>query len=199
MYYYKDMLLKQILLTFLALLLTINNAFAFVSCQPKYDSDKRSLPSKRGSCGVCHINPSGSGPQNAFGTAFKNAGFMITDELVAKFPELFQQPKDKPPSNPEGAGVSSSGQAVAPPVIKRIKPKSVKINVQSMASIMGKNFVDGAKAFIDNNEVVTTFKSKVLLVIDFILNSVGKHELKVKNPDGQESNTIEVKTNPPKK
>lgn len=178
------MKLKQIILFCSIGLLITNNAFAFVNCQSKYDSDKRSLPSKRGNCSVCHINPAGGGPQNEFGIAFKQNGFMLTDELVAKFPNLFQKPIP-----------SSGGNQVQQPSprIKRIKPNKVKINVQSMVSITGKNFVSGAKAFIDGSEVLTTFKSNVKLVIDFILNTVGIHEIKVQNPDGQESEAVKIK------
>ena len=173
----------------LIILFSGNTAFAFINCQSKYDGDKRSLASLRGSCGVCHINPNGSGPQNAFGTAFKQAGFKITDELVAQFPNLFKKPDITPPSSDQ---TSSGAVAVSSPVIKRIKPKSFKINLQTMASIMGQNFVDGSKAFIDNNEVLTTFKSKVLLLIDFVLKNSGVHEVKVKNPDEQDSNVVKI-------
>ena len=177
---------KQIILVFLLLLTTfspLSYAYAHPNCQLKYDSNKRSLPALRGMCNVCHIDPNGGGPTNEFGAAFKSAGFMITDDLIAKFPALFQQD-----NNPQA---SSSG--VLKPIIKRIKPKAVKTNVQTMISIMGKNFVDGAKTFIDNNEAVTTFKSNVLLIVDFILDSVGTHDVKVQNPDEQESNTVKIK------
>jgi len=60
------MKMKKLFVACLISILMINNAFAFINCQPKYDNDKRSLPALRGSCGVCHINPNGSGPQNAF-------------------------------------------------------------------------------------------------------------------------------------
>ncbi|GEM_PF-2494800 len=185
---------KSIILVFLVSILCISNAFAFINCQPKYDNDKRALPSLKGSCGVCHINPTGSGPQNAFGTAFKQAGFKITDELVAQFPNLFKKP-DVQPTPPLPSGQTSSGgivTATSPPVIKRIKPKAVKANLQAMASIIGQNFVSDSKALIDNNEVLTTFKSKVLLLIDFVLNSTSVHEVKVKNPDEQESNVVKL-------
>ena len=186
------MKLKQIILVFLVLVIVfspLSYAYAFSNCQVKYDSDKRSLPTLRGMCNICHLNANGSGPQNEFGTAFKNAGFKITDEIVAKFPDLFQ--KQTPDNNPP-SGSTSSGE-LPKPVIKRIKPKKVKTNVQTMISILGKNFIDGAKTFVDNNEVITTFKSNVLLIADFILNTVGKHEVKVENPDGQESNTVKIK------
>lgn len=174
---------KKLILSFSISVLTINNAFAFPNCQVKYDSDKRSLPSLRGKCNVCHISPNGGGPTNDFGGAFAQAGFKITDELVAKFPNLFQQAQLTPTPVTGGA-----------PIIKRIKPKAVKVNVQSMISIMGQNFIDGAKAFIDSNEVMTTFKSNMLLIVDFILNTVGIHEVKVKNLDGQESNSVKLKS-----
>ena len=179
------MKLKQIILIFLTVIITfipLSYAYAFSNCQFKYDNDKRALPALKGMCNICHLNANGSGPENEFGAAFKNAGFKITDDLVAKFPNLFQKQTSD----------SSSGQAPKP-VIKRIKPKKVKINVQTMISIMGKNFVDGAKTFVDNNEVITTFKSNVLLIVDFILNTAGNHDVKVQNPDEQESNVVKVK------
>ena len=182
---------KQIILVFLLLLIIfspLSNAYAFSNCQVKYDSDKRSLPALRGMCNVCHLSTNGGGPQNEFGTAFKNAGFKITDELVAQFPNLFQKPQD----NNSSSGITSSSGAPKP-VIKRINPNKVKTNVQTMISIMGKNFVSGTKAFIDNNEAVTTFKSNVLLFADFILNTTGMHNVKVQNPDEQESNTVKLK------
>lgn len=182
--------LKQIILIFLTFLLTTKSAFAFVSCQPKYDSDKRSLPSLRGKCNICHISPNGSGPQNEFGQAFAKAGFKITDDLVTKFPNLFQKQEESPKPLPSP---SPASEEALKPQIKRIKPNSFKVNVQSTASILGQNFASGTKAFIDNNEVLTTVKSNVLLIIKFVLSSGGSHEVKVKTPDGQESNTVKVR------
>ena len=185
------MKLKQIIFAFFLLFLIsgLNNAYAFSNCQVKYDSDKRSIPALRGMCNVCHLNVNGSGPENEFGTAFKNAGFKITDDLVAKFPNLFQkQTSGNPPSTS-----SSSGGEAPKPVIKRIKPTKVKTNVQTMISIIGRNFVNGAKTFVDDNEVITTFKSNILLFADFILNTTGAHDVKVHNPDEQESNTVKIK------
>ena len=182
------MKLKQIILLLsLMFIFSHNNALAFQNCQFKYDDNKRSLPALRGMCNICHLSANGGGPQNEFGTAFKKAGFKITDELVAQFPALFQKLKD---------ASSSSGGIVLKPGIKRIKPNKVKVNIQTMVSIMGKNFVDGAKAFVDDNEVVTTFKSNILLFADFILNTVGNHEVKIQNPDGQESNVVKVMAHP---
>lgn len=178
--------LKQItLLISLMFIFSPYNAFAFNNCQFKYDGDKRALPQFKGMCNICHLNENGTGPQNEFGMAFAAAGFKITDDLVTKFPNLFQKPKDNS---------SSSGGEAPKPVIKRIKPTTVKTNVQTMISIMGKNFVNGAKAFIDDNETVTTFKSNVLLFADFILNSTGVHNITVQNPDEQKSNTVKLKS-----
>lgn len=173
---------KKFIFCFLvSLLLTLsyNNSFAFVNCQGKYDSDKRALPSLKGNCGVCHINPSGSGPQNEFGMAFKAAGFMITDELVAQFPTLFKQADETSES--------------ALPFINRIKPKTFVVGKETVIMIKGKNFVEGVKAFIDNNEVITNFKSSMLLIVNFLFDVVGTHELKVQNPDSTESNTVNLK------
>lgn len=182
---------KKVILIFLTFLVSCNSAFSFSNCQVKYDSHPRALALFKGMCNVCHLNVNGSGPQNEFGRAFANAGFKITDDLITKFPEFFQKPKEETPP----ANISSSSSAGGPvtPVIQRIKPKKVKVNVPSMIQIMGQNFVNGAIAFIDNNEVITTFKSKTRLLIDFTLNSIGLHDVKVKNPDGQESNTSMIK------
>ena len=193
------MKLNQIISFFLALIITFSTlsyAYAFSNCQVKYDSDKRSIPALRGMCNVCHLSPNGAGPQNEFGAAFKSAGFKITDELVAKFPDFFQKQapsnNPSPSTTPPPAATSSSGETLKP-IIKRINPNKVKANVQTMISIMGKNFVNGAKTFVDSNEVITTFKSNVLLIANFILSTVGTHDVKVQNPDGQESNTVKVR------
>src|SRR5438477_470995 len=138
------MKLKQIILISCQVLLacSVHSAYAFSNCQVKYDSDKRSIPALRGMCNVCHLSENGSGPQNEFGRAFASAGFKITDELVAKFPNFFQKQ-------------ISDNTVTEKPFIKRIKPNKIKTNVQTMISIMGQNFVSGAKTFVDNNEVIT--------------------------------------------
>ena len=177
------MIFKKLLIVCLCILLSTNNVFAFQNCQLKYDNDKRSLPSLRGNCSICHLNnPNGGGPRTEFGNAFAEAGFKITDEIVSKFPNLFQKPQsnESPSSSPA-------------PHIGKIKPKAVKVNAQSMISIIGKNFTEGTKAFIGNNQVLTTFKSNMLLIIDFVLDTLGLHDLKVENPDEQGSNTKKVK------
>ena len=182
-------------------LLSIQNAYAFSNCQVKYDSDKRALSSLKGMCNVCHLSPSGSGPQNEFGRAFANAGFMITDDLVKKFPNFFQksEPKEEQPAplpSPQAPSTGSSSepstQAVVPS-IKRMKPLVFKINTKAMASIFGDNFIQGTKVFVDNNEVLTSVKSNMLLLINFMLGSTGEHNVQVKNLNGQESNTVKVK------
>lgn len=179
-------------------LLSIQNAYAFSNCQVKYDSDKRALSSLKGMCNVCHISPSGSGPQNEFGRAFANAGFMITDDLVKKFPNLFQKPESKeeeptPLPSPQAPPISSSPPPIQAPSIKRMKPLVFKINTKAMASIFGDNFIQGTKTFVDNNEVLTSVKSNMLLLINFMLSSTGEHNVQVKNPNGQESNIIKIK------
>lgn len=180
---------KQIILVLLVYLLTIDKSYAFVNCQNKYDSDSRSLPSLRGNCGVCHINSGGGGPRTQFGNAFQAAGFMITNELVEKFPNLFKKPTEPTPAD----NGSSGSPVLDSPLIKRLKPNSVKANKETMIAIKGTNFIDGVKAFVDNNEVAATFKSNVLLIINFVFDTVGIHEVKVQNPDGTESNTVNIK------
>ena len=182
------MMLKYAFLLLLSFVITVNCSFAFVNCQPKYDNHPRALSKFKGSCGVCHINPSGSGPQNEFGKAFKGAGFKITDELVSQFPELFKQEKEGETSSND---INGSGTKAAP-VIKRTRPKKSFVNVQSMLKIKGENFIEGVKAFINENEAVTNFRSSMLLIVDVLFDSLGVNELKVKNPDGQESNTITI-------
>ena len=168
----------------------LNNAQAFSNCQFKYDNDKRALPKFKGMCNVCHLSENGSGPQNEFGRAFVAAGFMITDDFVEKFPQLFKQPDETPSTS---SGSVNQDIDIGSPSIKRVKPSKVRINLQSMATVIGNNFAEGSKAFIDNIEVLTTFKSKFKLIIEFILNSTGQHELKVKNSDGKESNSVNIK------
>lgn len=153
-----------------------------------YASDKRSLPSLRDKCSVCHISSAGGGPRNQFGIAFQAAGFMITDSLVQRFPDRFKQDA----SSSGGTSDNSSGSNLAPSV-KRVKPVSFMINVQSMLTIIGKDFVSGSKALIDNKEADTTFKSGIKLIVNFILNTAGAHEVKVRNPDGQESKSVKIK------
>ncbi|OGI18357.1 MAG: hypothetical protein A3B68_04810 [Candidatus Melainabacteria bacterium RIFCSPHIGHO2_02_FULL_34_12] len=182
--------LLSILPVSLLFLFAVTESKAFVNCQPKYDNDKRSLSSLKGKCSVCHVDASGNGPQNEFGRGFKAAGFMITDDLVAKFPQLFKQPDETPSTS---SGSVNQDIDIGSPSIKRVKPSKVRINLQSMATVIGNNFAEGSKAFIDNIEVLTTFKSKFKLIIEFILNSTGQHELKVKNSDGKESNSVNIK------
>ncbi len=180
---------KQIILVLLVYLLTIDKSYAFVNCQNKYDSDKRALQSLKGNCGVCHINSGGGGPRTKFGDAFQSAGFMITDELVEKFPDLFKKPTEPIPTD----NGSSGSPVLDSPLIKRLKPNIVKANKETTITIKGINFVDGVKAFVDNNEVAATFKSNVLLIINFIFDTAGIHEVKVQNPDGTESNSVNIK------
>ncbi len=181
-----DMQKIKLLLFFLIFLLTINAGYAFSNCQFKYDSDKRSLPELRGMCNVCHFSPNGAGPQNEFGRAFKGAGFKITDQLVKQFPEFFKQPEDNSQNSP-------GTEEPLSPSITRIKPPKVKIGSMIALKIQGKNFIEGAKALIDNNETLTTFKSNILLIVNFVFNAAGIHEIKVQNPDGSESNTVKIK------
>lgn len=181
-------MLKQFISAFLLFALTISSAFAFVNCQWTYDNDKRSLPSKRGNCAVCHVDTAGRGPQNEFGKAFLKAGKKITNELVAQFPDLFIQS--------EGG---STGPTPKAPLVKRVKPKKVRVNTQSRLKVKGKNFVSDSIALIDENEVLTTFKSNMLLILDVVLDKLGVHTLKVRNPDEQESNTVKVKAKQNKK
>ena len=176
--------MKKIPILVLAFLISTSIAYAFANCLQKYSSHPRSLPSQRNNCGICHLNASGSGPQNAFGMAFANAGFQITDNLITNFPELFTQT-----TNEDNNDTNEN----LPPKIKRIKPTKVKINIPSMAKIQGINFTDGIKVLIDKSEVTTTFQSDMLLFIDFTLTTVGDHLITVQNPDGQESNTKTIR------
>lgn len=191
------MKLKNIIAVVLINLIFINNAFAFSNCQFKYDNDKRSLPSLRGKCSVCHISPNGAGPQNEFGRAFGANGFKITDDLVKRFPNFFQKSNEESQPTPTAENPALGGSPPlstlqAPPTIKRIKPNKIKANIQSMISILGQNFVNGSKAIIDGNETLTIFKSNVLVIIDIVLNKIGMHEIKVKNPDNKESNSVKL-------
>lgn len=57
-----------------------------------FAADPFSRPELRSKCSTCHINPQGGGPRNTFGKAFAAAGFKITPQLRAKFPDRFLPP-----------------------------------------------------------------------------------------------------------
>lgn len=54
-----------------------------------YAADPQAKAEMRRDCGVCHVNSAGGGARNAFGQAFQANGLKITDELRAKFPDVF--------------------------------------------------------------------------------------------------------------
>jgi hypothetical protein len=62
------------------------------AAHPEYLSRLQDDPFSRsdvGSCGNCHVDPTGGGARNAFGIAFENLGHEITPMLRADFPDRF--------------------------------------------------------------------------------------------------------------
>ncbi len=55
----------------------------------RYDADPLAKAELRGKCSVCHIEDDGYGPLNAFGKAFAESGYRITDGLRSQSPDLF--------------------------------------------------------------------------------------------------------------
>ena len=75
-----------------------------------FAADPYSRPELRSKCSVCHINPAGGGERNEFGKAFAAAGFKITPELRAAWPDRFVQPGQ--PAPPRVTFVSESQHQV---------------------------------------------------------------------------------------
>jgi len=55
----------------------------------RYDADPLSKADLKGKCSVCHVEEDGFGPLNAFGKAFVESGYRITDGLRSQAPDLF--------------------------------------------------------------------------------------------------------------
>lgn len=55
----------------------------------RYDADPLAKAELKGKCSVCHIEEDGYGPLNAFGKAFEESGYRITDGLRSQSPDLF--------------------------------------------------------------------------------------------------------------
>jgi len=71
-----------------------------------YNNDPYSRTEHHNDCLICHQDYPG-GPRTDFGLAFAAAGYQITDELRASFPDLFitqpEQPPTQPPTTPTRA------------------------------------------------------------------------------------------------
>ena len=65
-------------------------ALAKPAFMDRYNNDPYSKPELQGKCTVCHIGKGGA-ERNDFGEAFEDAGYRITPQLRARFPELFKQ------------------------------------------------------------------------------------------------------------
>lgn len=186
---------KRILVLFTAILLSTGIAYAFSNCMDIYNKHPRAIPKFKNDCSICHLNKNGTGPQNAFGRAFADSGFKITNMLIAEFPEFFLE-EEAPSEDP----TDTHEDTVLEPEIKRIKPKKIQINTPTTIKIKGKNFEEGAKVILNNDtEFNTTLKSNMLLTAEITIDEQGKHKIKIKNPSEQESNEVKIKAKAQKK
>jgi len=55
----------------------------------RFDADPSAKAELKGKCNVCHVEEDGYGPLNAFGKAFAENGYRITDGLRSQTPDLF--------------------------------------------------------------------------------------------------------------
>jgi len=55
----------------------------------RFDADPSAKAEMKGKCNVCHVEEDGYGPLNAFGKAFAENGYRITDGLRSQSPDLF--------------------------------------------------------------------------------------------------------------
>ena len=79
-----------------AFLLVSRGAKAFPDYLKIYNADAFAKADMKGKCAVCHVNPAGGGPRNAFGQAFAAADHKITDGLRKQFPDHFVSAQDAP-------------------------------------------------------------------------------------------------------
>jgi hypothetical protein len=80
--------IRNMLLTLAAIGATALPASAFPEYLDEYLIDAFRRPGIDG-CNVCHQDPGGGGPRNAFGRAFESAGYTITQDLRDQFPDMF--------------------------------------------------------------------------------------------------------------
>jgi len=76
-----------VLLTFACLYCPVFHAMP--RFMERYDADPYAKADLRGRCTVCHVSESGFGPLNAFGRAFAENGYRITESLRQQFPDVF--------------------------------------------------------------------------------------------------------------
>src|SRR5215813_12280135 len=66
----------------------------------RYDADPSAKADLKGKCSVCHLDEDGYGPLNAFGKAFAESGYRITDALRGQSPDIFAGQGATKPSAP---------------------------------------------------------------------------------------------------
>ncbi len=68
-----------------------------VSAKPafmdKYNIEPYAREELKNDCTICHVGRGGA-ERNDFGEAFEDAGYRITPKLRAKFPKMFNLPKE---------------------------------------------------------------------------------------------------------
>ena len=173
---------------FLILLLILLLLPLKVLCHPHdmeiFNNDKFTRPEMKNMCSVCHENPSGGGPRNAFGMTFEANSEIITNDIRKEFPQLFDLLK-----------------AVSPR-INRIRPSVFIVGKETQVMILGNNFSNGDILHIDSISLESTphiehtvvSPNRIDLTITF--DKSGKHTFHIVNALGQVSNVFKVIAKP---
>ena len=166
----------------LILFLVPLKANAFPQYLEIFNNDKFARPEMKNMCSVCHINPSGGGPENDFGKAFNANGFKITNNLRQKFPELF-----------------NLMQSLAPKIV-RVKPMVITLGQEVKIMIVGNNFASDSTVKIDDNSenIQAAFVNPKEIDVTITFSDVGVHTIQVVNVTGQTSKIFKIKVKPTK-
>lgn len=103
-----------------------------------YAADPFAKAEFKRSCATCHESAEGGGPRNPFGKAFEAAGFKITPELRAKFPDRFLQPE--PPkvslidNNPTRISIEVNGRRYVVDTTSKTMKDELSGQVSSLTS-----------------------------------------------------------------
>lgn len=177
---------KRMLVVFMIILLFPLCAYSLPTFMEIFNKDPFAKKSKKNNCGVCHVSPSGGGPRNEFGQAFDKNGHKIDQGLREQFPKLFDL-----------------FQSITPR-IKRVKPRKIKVGVETTLKIKGKNFAEDSTILVDGQDIaeiegaVFTFINQKKATLTITFSEPGKHTIQIQNTTGQSSNLFKVKVKVPK-